>query len=117
MTEGLPSDIGFCLALDDEEEGRAWCIPMDSDERRTAPDGALAVWRTDDAGAHWRAQRKGLPQAHAYDIVYRHALDVSGKALVFGTTCGNLFATVDGGESWEAVANYLPPVHSVTLEA
>lgn len=113
ITEGLPTTIGFALALDDNDADTAWTIPMDSDEIRIAPDHALAVWRTEDGGNSWQAFRKGLPQEHCYDIVYRHALDIHGDALLFGTTCGRLFASLDRGESWELVAPYLPQINVV----
>jgi len=36
--------------------------------------------------------RAGLPQQHAYDVVYRHALSVdeTGDRLAFGSTTGGL---------------------------
>ena len=74
------------------------------------------VARTDDGGKTWRDLREGLPQEHCYDIVYRHALDQRDGVLVFGTTCGRVFASMDRGDSWELVAPYLPPVSSVRFE-
>lgn len=106
----------FALALHDDDEGVAWTVPMDSDERRVAPRGALAVHRTDDAGRTWRALGKGLPQRHCYDIVFRHALDAKGDEVAFGTTCGRVFVSADRGESWRAAARYLPPVFGVRFE-
>ncbi|WP_431215001.1 hypothetical protein ACQ86N_09825 [Puia sp. P3] len=62
---------------------------------RTAIKGALCICRTDDGGKTWNEYRKGLPQENCFDIVYRHAMAVSGDALVFGTTTGNLFFSPD----------------------
>jgi hypothetical protein len=31
-----------------------------------------------------------------------------------GTNTGQIFATANGGDSWEVIADYLPAVHSVT---
>jgi hypothetical protein len=31
-----------------------------------------------------------------------------------GTKTGQLFASADRGESWEMIADYLPPIYSVT---
>ena len=41
-----------------------------------------AVTRTRDGGKTWEALREGLPQRDAYDLIYRHGLDVdeSGNA-------------------------------------
>ena len=43
----------------------------------------------------------GLPQTHAYDLAYRHALtiDKSGDRLAFGTTTGNVYVTEDQGDT------------------
>jgi len=55
---------------------------------------------------------EGLPQRHAYDLVYRHALDVdaSGERLAFGSTTGGLWISEDGGDSWATIDARLPPV-------
>ena len=82
---------------------------------RIAVDGALCVSRTDDGGATWTAFRNGLPQAHAYDITFRHALANAGDTLAFGTTTGNLYVSDDAGETWSAAAHNLPPIYSVRM--
>ena len=57
----------------------------------------------------------GLPQGHAYDIVYRHALaiDQTGDRLAFGSTTGGLWVSEDQGDSWASVSHTLPPIHAV----
>ena len=49
-----------------------------------------SVTRTRDGGKTWESLRDGLPQRDAYDLVYRHGLDVdeTGKRLVMGSTTG-----------------------------
>ena len=61
---------------------------------------------------------QGLPQEHAYDLVFRHALDVdeSGNTLAFGSTTGSVWLSENGGESWETLASNLPPVYAVRFE-
>jgi hypothetical protein len=56
--------------------------------------------------------RRGLPQRHAYDLVWRHALDVdaSGERLAFGSTTGGLWISEDAGDAWTALDARLPPV-------
>ena len=58
---------------------------------------------------------EGLPQAHAYDVVYRHALaiDATGERLAFGSTTGGLWVSEDQGDSWANVSHTLPPVYAV----
>jgi photosystem II stability/assembly factor-like uncharacterized protein len=80
---------------------------------RMAIDGGLFVARTRDGGGTWEQLREGLPQENAYDVVYRHALDISGDRLAFGSTTGNLYVSENRGESWQSVANNLPPIYSV----
>jgi hypothetical protein len=60
----------------------------------------------------------GLPQQHAYDLVYRHALDVDrdGRTLIFGSTTGSLWVSENAGDSWTALSANLPPVYAVKFE-
>jgi len=110
-----PAGFGFAIAIDERSEERAWVVPGVSDEIRIAVDKALCVCRTDDGGKTWKAFRKGLPQSHCYDIVYRHALVAQGDDLLFGTTTGNLFHSHDGGESWSPVSHHFPMVYALYL--
>lgn len=105
--------FGFPVAVDPEDGRTAWLVPGKSDMQRTTLDGALFVARTRDGGASWEALRAGLPQEHAYDVVYRHALDHRAGVLAFGSTTGNLYVSEDRGETWQAAAHNLPPVYSV----
>jgi hypothetical protein len=61
--------------------------------------------------------RKGLPQAWAYDLVYRHALalDASGERLAFGSTTGSAWISEDGGDNWLTLAEHLPPALAVAF--
>lgn len=113
VSAGLPSRSGFCLAMDESDDRRAWTVPMDSDECRTAPGGALFVCRSDDGGESWVEQRTGLPQKDCYDIVFRHAMDARDGTVVFGTTCGCLWSSENRGDSWGSIAAHLPPIFSV----
>jgi photosystem II stability/assembly factor-like uncharacterized protein len=108
-----PARFGFAIAVADDNPDQAWVVPANSDLNRTAIKGALCVCRTDNGGKTWEDLRKGLPQENCFDIVYRHALAVSGDGVAFGTTTGNLFFSPDRGESWQTLNNYLPMVYSV----
>lgn len=105
--------FGFPIAADAKDGRTAWVVPLRSDQERMSIDGGLFVARTSDGGASWQTFRKGLPQEHCYDVIYRHALDASGDQLCFGTTTGNVYVSEDRGESWRCLGNNLPPVHSV----
>ena len=62
-----------------------------------------------------RLLTNGLPQSHAYDLIYRHALaiDDSGTHLAMGSTTGHLWISQNASDSWTQVAGYLPPVACV----
>ena len=113
--EGGPARFGFAIAVAENNPEQAWVVPAVSDELRVAIDGALCVCRTDDGGKTWIDFRGGLPQKDCFDIVFRHALDVNGETLAFGTTTGNLFISNDSGENWECINSTLPLVHSVAF--
>lgn len=114
-----PSVFGFPVAVHPEDPNLAWFVPGDKDERRYAVDGQVVVTRTRDGGETFEILRDGLPQKHAYDIVYRHALDIdaTGNRLAFGSTTGNLWVSEDQGDHWAQVSGTLPPVYCVRFAA
>ena len=105
--------FGFPIAADALDGRTAWVVPARADMERMAIGGGLRVARTMDGGQTWQAFRAGLPQQHAYDIVLRHGLDVSGDRLCFGSTTGNVYLSEDRGETWQCLGNHFPPVYSV----
>jgi len=107
-----PSTFGFAVAPHPRDPLTAWFVPGTKDVARVAPEGKVVVTRTRDGGKSFDVLSEGLPQSHAYDLVYRHALavDGSGERLMFGSTTGNLFASDDGGQRWATVSHHLPPV-------
>ncbi|MFN8374272.1 MAG: glycosyl hydrolase [Anaerolineae bacterium] len=110
---GGPAYFGFAIALDEHDPETAWVVPAVDAEFRLAVDRALCVCRTNDGGKTWTALRNGLPQQDTYDLVFRHALDISGDTLVFGTTTGNLYLSEDRGETWRCLGFNYPPINSV----
>jgi hypothetical protein len=110
-----PSKFGFAVAAHPRDPQTAWFVPAVRDERRIPVDGQLVVARTTDGGRSFEVLREGLPQRHAYDLVWRHALavDDSGERLAFGSTSGGLWVSEDGGGSWTISEARLPPVAAV----
>jgi len=115
IEDARPSNFGFAVAVHPHEPDTAWFVPGIKDELRIPVDGKLVVTRTRDGGRTFDILDNGLPQEHAYDIVFRHALDIddSGDRLAFGSTTGGLWVTEDQGDSWQCVSHSLPPVYSV----
>ena len=105
--------FGFPIAVDAQDGRCAWVVPAQADMARMAIGGGLCVARTSDGGKSWQVLRNGLPQTDAYDIVYRHALDVAGDCLCFGSTTGNVYLSDDRGETWQSLGHHFPPVYSV----
>lgn len=110
-----PSTFGFPVVVHPGDPDMAWFVPGTKDEKRIPRDGRLVVTRTRDGGATFEVLTRGLPQSHAYDLVYRHALtiDENGDRLAFGSTTGGLWISEDQGDSWELITHTLPPIHAV----
>ena len=100
------------MACDPRDPQRAWFVPAQADACRIPVDGQMVVTRTDDGGASFQVFGEGLPQSHAYHLVYRHALDVAddGQTLAMASTTGGLWVSADAGEAWQALSRDLPPV-------
>jgi hypothetical protein len=112
---GLPSTFGFAMAVHPTEPDTAWVVPATKDELRLPKDGRVVVGRTRDGGETFELLTKGLPQEDAYDLVYRHALDVdgTGRGLALGSTTGALWYSDDQGDSFTCVNAHLPPIYCV----
>ncbi len=105
--------FGFPIAVDGKDGRTAWVVPAQADSQRMAIAGGLYVARTSDGGQSWQSFRQGLPQQNAYDIVFRHALDVAGDCVCFGSSTGNVYLSQDRGETWQCLGNNFPQVYSV----
>lgn len=108
-----PSRFGFAVAAHHQDPDTAWFVPAKKDECRVPVDGKLVVLRTTDGGRSFDVLKKGLPQRDAYDIVLRHAMELSDdrKTLAMGATSGRVWIGEDGGESWHELEANLPPVY------
>jgi hypothetical protein len=113
ITERAPSVFGFAVAAHPTDPDVAWFVPAVKDELRVPVDGRFVVSRTTDGGASFDVFGDGLPDRHAYDLVYRHGLDVdaSGDVLAIGSTTGSLWTSDSAGERWDLVSANLPPIH------
>ncbi|MGQ0562961.1 MAG: WD40/YVTN/BNR-like repeat-containing protein [Gemmatimonadota bacterium] len=118
ITNGLPSDFGYALAIDAHGPDTLFVIPEESSHMRSTVEGRLRVYCSRDAGASWQPLTHGLPQENAYVSILREGmtadtLDPCG--VYFGTSSGHLFASPDRGESWTMIAGFLPRILSVTV--
>jgi hypothetical protein len=115
ITNASPSVFGFAVAVHPKEPDTAWFVPARKDEypvsRRRQGRGEPDARRR----KAFETPGSGLPQEHAYDLTFRHALDIdaTGNRLAFGSTTGSLWVTEDQGDSWINVSTHLPPVYCV----
>ena len=119
VTDGLPSEFGYALAVDPGDPDTLFVIPEESSHMRAAVEGRLRVYRSTDAGASWTPCTRGLPQEHAYVSVLRDALDhddAEPVGLYFGTSTGHVFASRDRGDTWAQVAGFLPKILCLTVD-
>jgi photosystem II stability/assembly factor-like uncharacterized protein len=118
ITGVQPSVFGFAVAAHPKDANVAWFVPAIKDEKRYPVNGRVVVTRTRDGGRTFETLNRGLPQEHAYDLVFRHALDVddTGERLAFGSTTGSLWVSDNGGDSWQTLSLSLPPIYAVRFE-
>jgi photosystem II stability/assembly factor-like uncharacterized protein len=112
IAEGLPTDFGFTVQTDPHRGDTVWLIPVVADGERVPPKGQLQVQRSTDAGETWQTLSAGLPQP-SYTCTLRDAAAVDTHeqpGLYFGTRNGDVFASLDRGESFTRVAEQLPDV-------
>ncbi len=112
----LPSTFGFPMAIHPRDGQTVYVVPMHSDEYRYTPEGKFRVYRTRDGGESWQGMTQGLPQENAYLNVFREALATDGldpAGVYVGTGSGQLFYSRDEGDSWDTLADTLPPIYSV----
>jgi photosystem II stability/assembly factor-like uncharacterized protein len=111
-------DIGFPVVLHPRDPKTLWVFPMDGTSvwPRISIAGKPAVYCSRNAGASWRRQDKGLPQAQAWFTVKRQAMSADQHKLVgiyFGTTSGEMWVSFDEGNNWQCLMLHLPHIYSV----
>jgi photosystem II stability/assembly factor-like uncharacterized protein len=114
INTGLPSTFGFPIAIGAGPSPAIFVLPEDENTLRTP--GHLAVWRSTDEGATWTECTTGLPAVET--SVLREALATDNRestGVYFGTRDGTLFASTDGGDTWQVLADDLPGVRSVKV--
>jgi photosystem II stability/assembly factor-like uncharacterized protein len=80
------------------------------------PNGTFGIFRSRDRGVHWQHLTEGLPQNDAYANVLRMAMTVDtleSPGVYVGTQGGQILASRDGGDRWDVLFNWLPPVYAL----
>ena len=119
VSGNLPTDFGFAIDVHAHEPETVYVVPIKSDSEHFPLDGKLQVFRSRTGGNEWEPLTKGLPQRDCYVNVLRDAMAVDTMdpcGIYFGTTGGQVYASTDAGDSWNAVVHDLPAVCSVEVQ-
>jgi photosystem II stability/assembly factor-like uncharacterized protein len=119
VSGNLPSDFGFPIEVHAHEPETIYVVPIKSDSEHFPPDGKLRVYRSRTGGNEWEALTNGLPQRDCYVNVLRDAMSADALdpcGVYFGTTGGQVYASADGGDSWNPIVRDLPAVLSVEVQ-
>jgi photosystem II stability/assembly factor-like uncharacterized protein len=115
----LPTDFGFAIDVHAHEPETVFVVPIKSDAEHFPIDGQLRVYRSRSGGNAWEPLTKGLPQQDCYVNVLRDAMAVDtldACGVYFGTTGGQVYASADAGDTWQAIVRDLPAVLSVEAQ-
>jgi photosystem II stability/assembly factor-like uncharacterized protein len=119
VSGNLPTDFGFVVDVHAHEPETIYVVPIKSDSEHFPLDGKLQVFRSKSGGNEWEPLTKGLPQKDCYVNILRDAMavdTVDDCGVYFGTTGGQVYASTDGGDSWNAIVRDLPAVLSVEVQ-
>ncbi len=119
VSGNLPTDFGFPIDVHAHEPETIYVVPIKSDSEHFPIDGQLRVYRSRTGGNEWEPLTNGLPQQNCYVNVLRDAMAVDSLescGVYFGTTGGQVYASADSGESWNAIVRDLPAVLSVEVQ-
>ncbi|MDH5476617.1 MAG: glycosyl hydrolase [Cyclobacteriaceae bacterium] len=114
VDQGYPN-YGFSIAIDEEDPAKAWVIPVESDEKRIAPELSLSVFQTNNFGKTWKSVSEGLPRGFTFEIVLRQAFTKKNNIFLFGTTNGNLYYSLGEDILWKNISSHLAKVNAVYL--
>jgi photosystem II stability/assembly factor-like uncharacterized protein len=119
ISGNLPTDFGFVIDVHAHEPETVYVVPIKSDGEHFVHDAKLRVYRSKTGGNEWEPLTKGLPQSNCYVNVLRDAMAVDkldSCGVYFGTTGGQVYASADSGDSWNAIVHDLPAVLSVEVQ-
>ena len=119
ISGNLPSDFGFVIDVHAHEPETLYVVPITSDAEHFPVGGQLRVYRSRSGGNEWEPLTAGLPQSNCYVNVLRNAMAVDTLdpcGIYFGTTGGQIYASVDAGDSWAPILRDLPAVLSIEVQ-
>ena len=117
IQHNLPSEFGFPIVLDAHNPDTVFVVVEDPMGRMNV-DKHFTIYRTQNGGEQWEPLTDGLPAGPSVKLgVLRHGMcadTIDPCGVYVGTNTGQLFASNDRGDSWKLIADFLPPIYSVT---
>lgn len=119
IEEGLTlrdGDAPFGFPISISPTGDLFLIPLESSEQRSMRDGKLIVYRMARGENTWKPIGDVLPEEERHVSVLRDAMAVDALepyGLYFGTTSGEIYCSLDRGESWERLPGQLSRILTV----
>lgn len=118
IEEGLGQEgderFGFPIVM--SHTGDLFIFPLKSSEHRVARGGAPVVFRSTNRGESWHPVAGDYKSSSSYVNVLRDGMAVDALdpyGLYFGTSSGELFYSLDRGDSWQAMPARFPRITSV----
>src|SRR5690606_4552506 len=96
--------------------GDLYLFPLKSSEHRVARGGLPVVFRSTNRGESWHPVKGDYKSSSSYVNVLRDGMavdDLDPYGLYVGTSSGELFYTLDRGDTWQSVPARFPRITSV----
>ncbi len=113
---GTEGDERFGFPISMSHTGDLYLFPLTSSEHRVARGGTPVVFRSIDRGESWHPVKGDYKGSTSYVNVLRDGMAVDSLdpyGLYFGTSSGELFYSLDRGDSWESMPARFPRITSV----
>jgi hypothetical protein len=106
--------FGFPIAV--ARNGDLYLFPLKDSEQRVARDGRVLVYRSTNRGEHWEPVKGDFLPTTSYVNVLRDGLAVDTLepyGVYFGTSSGELFYSLDRGDTWQTIPGRFPRITCV----
>ncbi|MCL5408043.1 MAG: hypothetical protein M1518_01605 [Candidatus Thermoplasmatota archaeon] len=110
---------GFPIMVLDGKKESVFVIPAyqgKCKKHNSCIEGQITVNRTEDGGKKWKKLSNGLPKG-MHTVVLRDGMaqdSLEEPGVYFGTSTGELFGSIDLGESWNKLASGLGRIQGVS---
>jgi hypothetical protein len=118
IEEGLGQEgdgrFGFPIAV--SQTGDLYLVPLKNSEHRVMRGGRLVLYRSENRGASWEPVKGDFLPTTEYVNVLRDGLAVDTlepHGVYFGTSSGELFYSLDRGDSWQSLPGRFPRLTTV----